>query len=695
MKFNNLVNKTITYFLLGMFFLVSACEKDLLPDPPTCTFTKDPDCFCQANPNNPLCNIPTCTFESDPDCYCTNAPEDPRCAQACTFEDDPVCFCEENPNDSRCQTTNNPGFHTFFDFEDENLIVDSIFSTGFTGDNPDGWQSDGRAVGSIATGNAAQGDRYFVNEIEVINEAWAWTSNLYKVDTVDASSLAEPTFNFWIRTSNEKPLTAEIALVDDTGESGYHPGGAYAEINGTWQLFSLRLNAINEEGWKWGDNLDFSTINFLKFGFNLNGQTLGDIFEVHVDHIYLDDGVPPGAIAYPAVEVVETQVVSVFTFEEEELIIDSIFTTGFTGDNAEGWQSDGRAVASIVEGDAPEGSKYFSNEIEVINEAWAWTSNLAKEEAFDLSAMTDPTFNFWIRTSNEKAATIEFGIVDDSGESGWHPGGAYAEINGDWQLISINLTELNNIGWQWGDGLDFSQISLIKFGFNLNGQTLGDIFEVHVDHIHFADGAPEGAIIYPAPPEPSYERVFTWFDFESADIIVDSIFTSGFTGDNEEGWQSDGRAVGSIVEGEAPEGTKYFSNEIEVINEAWAWTSNLFSEDIVDASSADDPTLNFWIRTSNNSAATIEFAMVDDSGESGWHPGGAYAEINDTWQQISVRLNDLNWQWGDGLDYSQISLLKFGFNLNGQTQGDIFEVHVDDIHIGNGSPDGAIIYPKQ
>lgn len=691
MKLINSIYKTASLVLFGAFMFLTSCEKDLLPDPPECTFTKDPDCFCSENPNNPLCNIPTCTFETDPDCYCDNAPEDPRCQTPCTFEDDPQCFCEENPNDPKCGSTNVVGFHTFFDFEDETLEIDSIFSTGFTGDNPEGWQSDGRAVASFGEGDAAEGNRYFVNEIEVINEAWAWTSNLFKADTIDASSLAEPTLNFWIRTSNEKPMTVEFALVDDTGESGWHPGGAYAEVDGNWKLFSIRLAQLNKEGWQWGDGIDFSQINFLKFGFNINGQAQGDIFEVHVDHIYLEDGVPVGAIAYPP--IMETQSITVFDFEDVPEV-DSIFDTGFTGDNPDGWQSDGRAVASIGEGDAAEGDKYFINELEVINEAWAWTSNLVKGENYDLSGMADPTLNFWLRTSNEKPFTAEFALVDETGESGWHPGGAYAEVDGNWKLFSINLTALNDAGWQWGDGIDFSTISLLKFGFNINGQSQGDIFEVHVDHVHFADGAPEGAIIYPAPEAPGYERFHTWFNFEE-DVEIDSIFATGFTGDNPDGWQSDGRAVASIGEDGAAEGSKYFINELEVINEAWAWTSNLFNEDVVDASSLDDPTLNFWVRTSNGKPMTVEFALVDESGESGWHPGGAYAEINDSWQLISVKLSEVSWQWGDGIDFSQLSLLKFGFNINGQAAGDIFEVHVDDIHLANGSPEGAIIYPQQ
>ena len=474
--------------------LFISCNKDDDGVEIGCTYVKDPECFCLENPNNPLCNV-DCSFETNPDCFCQASPTDPRC---CTFEIDPDCFCQSNPNDPQCATSGpSSGFHTFFDFENQ-LILDSIFETGYIPDNPDGWQSDAKATPSFASGDAPQGNTYFVNEIQVLNANWAWTSNLRKRDTIDLSSLREPTLNFWVRTSNSKPMLIEIGLVDDSGESGYHPGGVYAEVNGDWKQFSLNINRLNNENeWKWGDGIDVSTLTYLKFGFNIEGQDAGDIFEVHIDDIYINDGVPAGAIEYPKSTVGGGEFYTYFDFENQP-IIDSIFDTGYIPDNPDGWQENGKATASLRMGDAPEGDFYFVNEIEVLTAAWTWTSNLFLDEPIDASSLATPTLNFWVRTSNAKPLLMEFGMVDDSGESGWHPGGVYEEVNGDWQLFSVDLKALNDgSAWQWGDGIDMSQLSLLKFGFNIEGQTEGDIFEVHIDKIYLADGAPSGAITYP------------------------------------------------------------------------------------------------------------------------------------------------------------------------------------------------------
>ena len=701
------INVSVRFVLvLSISLFLSSCDKEDLPEAPTCIFSKDPDCFCRENPNNPLCNVANCTFELDKDCFCENAPEDPRCEIPCVFEEDAACFCEQNPDDEKCNNDvgsgESSGFYTFFDFEGE-VEVDSIFTTGFTGDNPDGWQSDGRAVGSIGTDGAKQGDQYFIAEIEVLNENWAWTSNLFKAEAVDISSLANPTLNFWVRTSNEKPMTIEFAMADDTGESGFHPGGPYAEINGDWQQISIKLKDLNGlPDWKWGDGIDFNAINFFKFGFNINGQALGDIFEVHIDDVYINDGVPNGAIAYPKVEVVENKICTLFDFEGEDAI-ETFFSTGFIGDNPDGFQDAGRAIASITNGDAAEGDNYFVVELEVIKEGWAWTSNLFKEALIDLSAVNTPTLNFWARTSNEKPIVLEFAMSDGTGESGWHPGSPYAEVNGEWQQFSINLADLNSTGeWKWGDGIDFDMINFFKLGFNIDGQALGDIFEVHIDHVYLSDGVPSGAIAYPKtedvvdpPTDATYERFYTYFNFES-EVEIDSIFSTGFTGDNPEGWQDAGRAIASVIEGDTPEGSYYFSNELEVIKEGWTWTSNLYSDDVIDASSLTDPTLNFYVRTSNNKPMTMEFAMSDAGGESGWHPGGPYAEVNENWQLISIKLSKFaSWKWGDGIEFGELNFFKFGFNIDGQALGDIFEVHVDDLHLANGSPEGAIVYPAE
>ena len=681
--------KTLKILLLltGIVYF-SSCSKD---DEVTigCTYSQDPVCFCQENPNNPLCNI-VCTFEANPDCFCQENPDDALC---CSFEVDPVCFCDENPNDLLCNTSSqSSGFFTFLDFEDQPAI-DSIFSTGYTPDNPNGFQENAKATASLGSGDAAQGEYYFINELEVINPGWTWTSNLFKsTEGLDLSSLAEPTLNFWVRTSNGKPALMEIAFVDDSGESGYHPGGVYSEVNGNWQQFSLNIAKINEsEEWKWGDGIDPATISLLKFGFNTEAQDQGDIFEIHIDDIYVSDGAESGAIEYP-MSMATGDFYTYFDFENQP-VADSIFTSGYVPDNPNGWQSDGRAVGSIGSGDAAQGEYYFINEIEVVNATWAWTSNLFDDMAIDASALSSPHFNFWVRTSNAKPALFEIAFSDASGESGYHPGGVYSEVNGDWQQFSINLQEVNDTDdWKWGDGIDFATLSGMKFGFNIEGQEQGDIYEVHLDFVTLTDGAPSGANLYPKTAAPAYTRVYTAFDFEDTSVPIDSIFVSGFSPDNPEGWQTDAKPTPSYANGDAAQGDGYLAVEIEVVKENWTWTGNLFDETSNDFSGLVDPCINFWARTSDGSTQLIEMAFADSAGESGWHPGGNYEDIGSEWKQFSIQLSQIEeWKWGQGPNLADFQLLKFGFNSNGHAEGDIYEVHVDDIHISDGSPDGAIV----
>jgi len=63
MKFLKIL-KVLTLLMAVVYF--SSCSKD---DEVTigCTYSQDPECFCQENPNNPLCNI-VCTFEANPEC---------------------------------------------------------------------------------------------------------------------------------------------------------------------------------------------------------------------------------------------------------------------------------------------------------------------------------------------------------------------------------------------------------------------------------------------------------------------------------------------------------------------------------------------------------------------------------------------------------------------------------------------------
>lgn len=715
--FSKFTNLLILVFIVGGFpLLISSCDEEELPAPPTCTFSKDPDCFCRENPNNPLCNIANCTFELDPECYCENAPEDPLCKEACTFEENPECFCEENPNDDQCKTNvggediESSGFYTFFDFEEEGLEVDSIFATGFTGDNPDGWQDKARAVGSIVDGDAPQGSRYFSAEIEVLSEGWNWSSNLFKTDTIDVSSLSQPTLNFWIRTSNEKRAVIEFALVDDTGESGWHPGGAYAEINGEWQQFSIDLAKLNELGeWKWGDGIDMTAISFLKFGFNSNNQTQGDIYEVHVDDIYIADGVPNGAFAYPVIEVVAgAKECIIFDFEDQPEITD-IFETGFTGDNVEGWQDKGRAIASLGSGDAPDGDYYFINELEVLTDGWQWTSNLLSQDMVDLSAVAEPTFNFWVRTTAEEPVVMEFAISDDKGESGWHPGGPYPEINGEWQLLSINLQTLNDTGtWKWGDGINFATINKMKLGFNIARQPLGAIYEIHVDKVYYGDGTPEGAIVYPKeepmeePMENNSSTVGPAIDLSDFKFPEGSFAITDFEGAAGEEVFNSLDVLGSekvdafseLLDG-GVSGNKFISIDITELDASQGYWSDFEFKDVNASFSAEDSVfINFVVRYSEESGQAMgmhpiifdanhmgvpEWEIEEGGDDSGVNKFAKFFEIPpgdaSEWRIISINLtqiNDFGWgKWNvkatpDACcpDLSLIQHFQFALNLN-------------------------------
>lgn len=436
-------------------------------------------------------NIPLpCTYLADPECFCDRFPDHPLCSATidCTFEADPDCFCTANPNDPQCDLSSGGSeiqgsIFTYFDhFEGQN--ADTVFESGFLPDNPQGWQERADPNARIQSGDAAIGEDYLAVEIEVLEAGWAWTSNLFydwmerTGSPFDAGS--DPYFNFYIRTVDGVPFQFEGAFGDADGESGFH-----FKFDGSsdWQFYSLRMSTLD---WKWGSGANMNALNYFKLGFNVDGFEAGAIPEVHMDGVYLSASPAAGAT------VIDQANANLYhTYFDFEAVddISAIFSSGYIPDNPDGWQEKGSINATVKSGDAAKGDQFLELEIEVIDEGWAWLGNLFSSEVLDISVVSDPHLNFYIRTADGGPFQIESAFADPAnGESGFNIDKSL--INGEWKLISVKMDAIN---WQWGGTLDYSQLNLFKFGFNQDGYVNGDIITVHVDDFTITSGPANGA----------------------------------------------------------------------------------------------------------------------------------------------------------------------------------------------------------
>lgn len=450
--------------LIGGLLVLASCNRleDEMVIP--CTYLSDPDCFCGENPNHPLCGGAT----------------------GCTFEEDPVCYCQENPEDELCNMEGGEiagalwVYYDHFEGQDPN----AVFESGYIPDNPNGWHEKADPNPSIKSDGAAIGNDYLAVEIEIIEAGWAWTGNLFyswvESEGVSFDAGNDPYLNFYVRTADAVPFQFEGAFGGPAGESGFQ---FKFEGAGDWQYYSLKMSTLD---WKWGDGVDVNAIDYIKWGYNIDGFEVGDIPEIHIDGMHISSTPPVGAtvIDQAQANVAHTY----FDFENVE-DVSTIFVSGYIPDNPDGWHEKGAINATVESGDAPQGDKYLNLEIEVVEEGWAWLGNLFSEESLDFSGVSDPHFNFYIRTAEGEPFQIESAFADAvNGESGFNIDKNL--INGDWQLMSIKIEAIN---WLWGGTLDLSQLNVLKFGFNQDGYANEDIINVHVDNFTISSGPAIGA----------------------------------------------------------------------------------------------------------------------------------------------------------------------------------------------------------
>lgn len=265
----------MTLVLGAMIALISCSEDDdpVVANPcPTFT-TADSVCFCKANPTDTKCKVEvkdTCTFDLNKDCFCKANPTDTKCAAS----------------ESSYMTNAILGY----DFEGVK-DVNTVFENGATGGTFNGKAYDAWVEGvanidaEISSEGAAEGSDYLKVEFEVLKAGWNWVADVNwqpETGSQDVSSLTGPHLVFATKSDDITEFQFEFAFNDGTAESGTN-NGTKLEIGKEWKYYALPLT--DTVVWNWGSGPDWKTINRLKFGLNIDGKEVDDIFDLDLDGI--------------------------------------------------------------------------------------------------------------------------------------------------------------------------------------------------------------------------------------------------------------------------------------------------------------------------------------------------------------------------------------------------------------------------
>lgn len=294
-------------------------------------------------------------------------------------------------------------------------------------------------------------------------------------------------------------------------------------------------------------------------------------------------------------------------------------------------------------------------------------------EAIDLSTFRDPYISMLVNT-NDGACRLMYEVYE-SQKFANHVD--LIDTEGEWKWVSIPIGEdvvfqdWGSNGWSGDDPdgvLDYSAIRYIQIGMGTGDVGGGNKWEINMDNLMITDGPVNEADIVDFSP------VAILWDFEDgADAYV--------VGD----WQSDVLSSGTINGGglTAPQGSNYLEVTANVVNEGWNWYGNLEQSLNLDLSEYVNPHLNFYVNTAGNDV-TFE-AQVNDINEGSW--GTNFTANGDGWTLVSINLNTAEFgNWGastDEPDFSGITLIKVGFNANGQPAGE-YKTYVDFVTITDG-----------
>ncbi len=138
--------------------------------------------------------------------------------------------------------------------------------------------------------------------------------------------------------------------------------------------------------------------------------------------------------------------------------------------------------------DAVHLNDYFHYSYNVTSD-WTKQGEVRMEGTLDLGELNQPYLNFWINTGSGSAffqlVTSQNGVTFGHDPNGYE----LYQTNGEWQLLSINLSE---VGWSnWSSTEDSfdpgAPVEFFQIDFNPGNQDSG-LFEFNIDGLILSDG---------------------------------------------------------------------------------------------------------------------------------------------------------------------------------------------------------------
>ncbi len=303
MNFNKPNMKYLNYLLvmslaLGVMLSLNSCGSDDSPEPEdNCTFEKDANCFCTANPFDDQC----CTADQNVDCYCTTGDNATTDTENCCLKDYNLeCYCTNNPDDADCEQDFGVGngLGLILDFEADAASVAA-----------DMWNPSGKVTfEEDANIPAIEGSGYISAIWEVDEEGRGWHDFKYDPNegsseaTIDFSNMANPTVNFWVNSGPNEADTLGFTIAfwgKDDGNGGNdgtdHPVHPLFKVStgGEWKLMSFPISDMEGQyGWS-GDPIPVdltAKYKLIKFAFLPDSWHIQGRYVAYVDAISITDG---------------------------------------------------------------------------------------------------------------------------------------------------------------------------------------------------------------------------------------------------------------------------------------------------------------------------------------------------------------------------------------------------------------------
>lgn len=305
----------------------------------------------------------------------------------------------------------------------------------------------------------ALGNNYFTLKVNSVPDAWGtWLGQLSMTD-IDVSEFNAPHLSFMVNTNgNEgnfqlavtqggiqggKDLTANVTGVE---------GDDYKIKTTGWEWRSISLEGDYSD---WGNGaLTFNisaAIEELALSFKQGNGA--NPFEIHLDHIMITDG------------------------PVRPVVIES-----FEGTVPAFGSKNGGAMNAVHLND------YFHYSYNVTS-GWSKQGDVRLEGTLDLGELNQPYLNFWINTGSGSAffqlVTSQNGVTFGHDPNGYE----LYQTNGEWQLLSINLSEVSWSNWSsTEDNFDpGAPVEFFQIDFNPGNQDSG-LFEFNIDGLILSEG---------------------------------------------------------------------------------------------------------------------------------------------------------------------------------------------------------------